>query len=63
MTTAIAINILLSAIVFIAIIGMISWSILSSRQPRTDSLTRARAPQPAADRRRQGARARLQSQA
>jgi hypothetical protein len=64
MATALTINILLSAIVFIAIIGLISWPILTSRQPRTASPSPARSVrEPASDRRRQGALARLQSQA
>jgi hypothetical protein len=64
MATALTINILLSVIVFIAIIGLISWPILTSRQPRTASPSPARSVrEPASDRRRQGALARLQSQA
>jgi hypothetical protein len=62
MTSAIAINILFSAIVLIAIVGLCSWSILTSRRPRTASPAPAHgAYQPASDWRRQ--RARLQSQA
>jgi hypothetical protein len=64
MTSAIAINILLSAIVLIAIVGLCSWSILTSRRPRTSSAAPARSVrEPVSDRRRQGAPARLQSQA
>ena len=48
----------------IIIIGLISWPILTSRQPRTASPSPARSVrEPASDRRRQGALARLQSQA
>jgi hypothetical protein len=64
MTSAITINILLSAIVLIAIVGLCSWSILTSRRPRISSAEPARSMlQPASDRRRQRARARVQSQA
>jgi hypothetical protein len=64
MTLAIAINILLSAIALIAIIGLLSWSILTSRQPRTSSSALARnVRERSSDRRRQGALAKIQSQA
>jgi hypothetical protein len=65
MTLAIAINILLSAIALIAIIGLLSWSILTSRHPRTSSPALARNVRERSSdrRRRQRALAKIQSQA
>jgi hypothetical protein len=64
MTSAIAINILLSAVVFTVIVGLLGRSILTSRQPRTSSPAPARSVrEPASDRGRHGALTHLESHA